>query len=101
MAKREDATSTSGNGQQALLELINKYKKVKDEVIRFTIDKLVKTTMKQKDPDNYTMEKALAHAELDKIGERISDRRLRLSVYKGTLLQKTLFCQLTLFPAGR
>ena len=42
VAKDEDATGTSGNGQQALLELVNKYKKVMDEVIRPTMDKLVK-----------------------------------------------------------
>ena len=65
------------NGQQALLELVNKFEKVTDEVIRSTIDKLVKTTMNQaEDPDNYFME-ALARAELEKMGEPISDRRFK------------------------
>ena len=33
VAKHVDATGTSGNGQQALLDLVNKYKKVMDEVL--------------------------------------------------------------------
>ena len=44
-AKHEDTAGTSGTGQQALLELVSKYKKVTDEVVRSTTDKLVNTTM--------------------------------------------------------
>ena len=44
-AKHEDTAGTSGIGQQALLELVSKYKKVTDEVVRSTTDKLVNTTM--------------------------------------------------------
>ena len=61
VAKHEDTTGTSGNGQQALHELVNKYKKVTDEVIRSTMDQLVNTTMNQgEDPDDYFLEKTLA-----------------------------------------
>ena len=79
VAKHEDTTgTTSGNGQQALLELVSKYKKVTDEVIRSTTDKPVNTTMKQgEDPDDYFKEKTLARVELEKMGEPISDRRLK------------------------
>ena len=67
-----------GNGQQALHELVNKYKKVTDEVIRSTMDQLVNTTMKQgEDPDGYFMEKTLARAEPEKMGGPISDQRFK------------------------
>ena len=49
-----------------------------DEVIHATMDKLVNTSMKQgHDPDDYFMEKTLARAELEKMGESISDRRFK------------------------
>ena len=42
------------------------------------MDKLVNTSMKQgHDPDDYFMEKTLARAELEKMGESISDRRFK------------------------
>ena len=78
VAKYENATGTSGSGQQALIELINKYKNVTHTVTRSIMDKLVNTTMKQgENPDGYFMEKTLARAELEKMGELISDRRFQ------------------------
>ena len=78
VAKHEDTAGTSGNGQRALLEIVSKYKKVTDEVILSTMDKLVNTMMKPgQDPDDDFMEKTLARAELEKMSEPISDRRFK------------------------
>ena len=74
VAKHKDIIGTSGNGQQALFELVSKYK-VTDEVIRSTIDILVNTPIKEgEDPDDYFMEKTLGRAELAKMDETITDR---------------------------
>ena len=63
MAKNEDATGKSGDGLKALQELVSMYNKVTGEVIRTTMEKLVNTSMKQgQDPDDYFMEKTLAHS---------------------------------------
>lgn len=70
VAKHEDTTGTSGDGQKALQDLVSKYNKVTDEVIRATMDTLVNTAMTdQQDPDDFFMEKTLARAELEKMGE--------------------------------
>ena len=59
--KHEDETGTTGDGQKALQELVLKYNKVTDEVIRAKMDKLVNTNIEQgEDPDSYFMEKTLA-----------------------------------------
>ena len=74
----EDETGTTGDGQNALQELVSKYNKVSNEVIRAKMDKLVNSTMKQgEDPDSSCMEKTLARAELERMGETISDRRFK------------------------
>ena len=76
--KDEDETGTTGDGQKALRELVSKYNKVTDEVIRAKMDKLVNTNMEQgEDPDSYFIEKTLARSELEKMGEMISDRRFK------------------------
>ena len=77
--KHEDEIGTTGDGQKALQELVSKYNKVTDEVIRAKMDKLVKTNLEQgEDPDSYFMEKTLARSEqLEKMGEIISDRRIK------------------------
>ena len=74
--KHKDETGTTGDGQKALQELVSKYNKVTDGVIRDKIDKIVNTNMEQgEDPDSSFMEKTLARSELEKMGEMISDRR--------------------------
>ena len=106
VAKHEDTTGTSGDGQQALLELVNKCKKVTDEVILSTMDKLVSTTMKlRKNPGDYFMEKTVVRAELDNMREPISDRRFQdihvqglTSEYKKT---KTMVYRDTTFDTGQ
>ena len=61
--KHEDESATSGDGLKALQKLVGKYNKVTDEVIRATMEKLANTSMKQgQDPDDYFMEKTLAHS---------------------------------------
>ena len=76
--KHQDEIGTTGDGQKALQELVSKYSKVTDEVIRAKMDKLVNTNMEQgEDPDSYFMEKTLARSELEKMGEMISDRRFK------------------------
>ena len=76
--KHEDETGTTGDGEKALQELVAKYNKVTDEVIRAKMDKLVNSNMKQgEDPHSYFMEKMLARSKLEKIGEAISDRRFK------------------------
>ena len=76
--KHEDETGTTGDRQKALQELVSKYNKVTDEVIRAKMDTLVNTNMEQgEDPDAYFMEKTLARCVLEKMGEMISDRRLK------------------------
>ena len=76
--KHEDETGTTGDGQNALQELVSKYNKVTDAVIRAKMDKLVNSNMEQaEDPDTYFMEKTLAHSELEKMGETIADRRFK------------------------
>lgn len=78
VSKHEDATGTSGDGQKALQDLVGKYNKVTDEVIRAKMETLVNTPMTdQQDPDDFFMEKTLARAELEKMGEPISDRRFK------------------------
>ena len=63
MLKHEDESATSGDGLKALQKLVGKYNKVTDEVIRATMEKLANTSMKQgQDPDDYFMEKTLAHS---------------------------------------
>ncbi|CAN0493652.1 unnamed protein product, partial [Laminaria digitata] len=65
----------SGDGQKALQELVEKYNKVTDEVVRAAMEKLVNTGMTPgQDPDDFFMEKTLACAELAKMGEPITDR---------------------------
>ena len=77
VSKHKDTAGTSGNGQPTLLELVGKCNKVTDEVIRSTMNKLVDSTMKQgQDRDNF-IEKTLARAELEHMGEPISDRRFK------------------------
>ena len=55
--KHEDESGTSGDGLKALQELVGKYNKVTDEVIRATMEKLVNTSMNQgQDPDDHPHE---------------------------------------------
>ena len=76
--KHEEETGTTGDGQKDLQELVSKYNKFTDEVIRAKTDTLVNSNMKQgEDPDSYLMEKTLARFELEKMGETTSDRRLK------------------------
>ena len=78
VSKHEDTTGASGNGRQALLDLVGKYNKVTDDLIRSTMDKLVDSTMQLgQDPHEFFVEKTLARAELEKMGEPISDRRFK------------------------
>ena len=78
MAKHKDTTGTSRDGLKALQELVNKYNKVPDEVIRAAMEKLVNISMTQgQDSDDYFMEKTFARSELEKMGEPISDRRFK------------------------
>ena len=59
--KHEDETGMTGDGQKAMQELVAKYNKVADEVIRVKMDKLVNSSMKHgKDPDSNFTEKMLA-----------------------------------------
>ena len=74
VAKHEDTTGTSGDQPKALQELVDKYNKVADEVIRATMERLVNTSVKQgQDTDDYLMGKTLARTELEKMGEPIPD----------------------------
>ena len=76
--KHEDETGTTDDGQKALQELVSKYNKVTDEVIRAKMDNLVNTNMERgENLDSYFMEKTLARSELEKMGEMISDRRFK------------------------
>ena len=65
MLKHEDESGTNGDGQKTLEELVAKYNKVTDEVIRGTMEKkLVDTSIKQgQDPDDYFVEKTLAQIQ--------------------------------------
>ena len=76
--KHEDEAGTTGDEQNTLQELVSKYNKVTDEVIRAKMDKLVNSNMGQgEDPDSYFMENTLARSEGEKMGEMISDRRFK------------------------
>ena len=76
--KHEDTTGTTGDGQQALQELILNHNKVTDKAIRSQMDKSVTSNIKQgEDPDSYLMEITLARSELEKMGETIFDRRFK------------------------
>ena len=46
VTKHEDTTDTSGDGLKAVQELVGKYNKITDEVIRATMEKLVNTSIK-------------------------------------------------------
>ena len=70
MVKHEDTTGTRGDGPRALQELVGKYNKVTDEVIRSTMDK-------GRIPTTSSLAKTLARSELDKMGDPTSDRRLK------------------------
>ena len=79
MLKHEDESGTNGDGQKSLEELMAKYNKVTDEIIRGTmVKKLVDTSIKQgQDPYDYFVEKTLARSELENVDEPISDRRFK------------------------
>lgn len=47
VSKHEGTTGTSGSGQPALLDLVGRYNKVADGVIRSTMNRLLSSTMKQ------------------------------------------------------
>lgn len=82
--KQEDESRTRGDGLKTLEELVGKYKKVTEEVIRATRETLVNTSMKQgHDPDNYFTEKTLARSGLEKRGEPISNRRFKAIYLQG------------------
>lgn len=69
MGKHKDTSGTSGDGQQALHDLVNKYDKVTDEVMRSIREKLVSSSMKRgQDPDDSFPEKNLARSERDTMG---------------------------------
>ena len=64
VAKHEDTAGTSGEGLKALQQLLGKYNKVADEVIRATMEKLNNSMKQGQDPDDYFMEKTAACSEV-------------------------------------
>ena len=68
--KHDDETGTTGDSGKVLQELLSKYNKVIDEVIRAKMDKLVNSNMEQgEDPDSHFMEQTLTRCELEKMGD--------------------------------
>lgn len=59
--KHDNSRGISGNGQRPVQELVDKYKKVTDDVINAKMDKLVSSNTKHgQDPDSYFTAKTLA-----------------------------------------
>ena len=85
-----DSTGTIGGGHKALQELVGRYNKVIDDVMRATMDKLVNADMKQgHDQDDYFVDKTLAGLELEEMGEPIADRRFDDLCVQGFTLWST------------
>ncbi|CAN0352706.1 unnamed protein product, partial [Scytosiphon promiscuus] len=82
--KHEDATGTSGDGRKAWEELQEKYLKVTDETIRAKTAELAATAMKAgEDPDDYFTEATIKRAEVEAMGEPMTDRRFKDIVVQG------------------
>eukprot|EP00903_Cladosiphon_okamuranus_P010136 g9598.t1 len=76
--KHEDDTGISRDGQAAFQELCNNYDRVTDEVIRAKMDELENDPMNPGDnPDDYFNKKILLRAQLNKMGEPVTDRRFK------------------------
>ena len=68
MLKRKDESGTSEDGLKALQELVGKYNKVTDEVIRANHGKARQHQHEgSQDPDDYFMETTLARYELEEM----------------------------------
>ncbi|CAN0373449.1 unnamed protein product, partial [Scytosiphon promiscuus] len=82
--KHEDTTGTSGDGRRAWEELQEKYLKVTDETIRAKTAELAATTMKSgQDPDDYFTEAVIKRAEVEAMGEPMTDRRFKDIIVQG------------------
>eukprot|EP00903_Cladosiphon_okamuranus_P011475 g10808.t1 len=76
--KHEDDTGISGDGQAAFEELCNNYDRVTDEVIRAKMEELENNPMNpSENPEDYLNQKHLLRAQLQKMGEPISDRHFK------------------------
>lgn len=76
--KHEDETGNSENKQKGLQKMATKYKKVTDEIIRGSMERLGNTSMEpDQDPDDNFTEKLIARFKLEKMGEPFSDRGLK------------------------
>ena len=76
--KHEDDSGISGDGQAAFKELCSSYDRVTDEVIRAKMAELENSPMNLgENPDDYFNQKHLLRAQLEKMGETISDRRFK------------------------
>ena len=76
-------TGLRSNGQEALLELTKKCLEVTDETIRSKTAELGVTSMTDgQDPDENFLHTTLLHGQVERMGERISDRR-----FKGIMVQ--------------
>ena len=82
--KHEDATGTSCDGRKAWDELQEKYLKVIDETISAKTAELAATTMKSgQDPDDYFTEAIIKRAEVEAMGEPVTDRWFKDIVVQG------------------
>ena len=76
--KHEDDTGISGDGQAAFQELCDNYDRVTDEVIRAKMDEMENNPMNPgENPDDYFNQKILLRAQLNKMGEPVTDRRFK------------------------
>lgn len=76
--KHEDDTGINGDGQAAFKELWNNYDRVTDEVIRARMDELETPPMTPgENRDDYFNHKHLLRAQLERMGEPVSDRRFK------------------------
>lgn len=73
--KHEHDNEISGDGQSAFKTLCENYNKVTDEVIRSTMEELQNTHMNPgENPDDYFNQKHLLRGQVEKMGEKVSDR---------------------------
>ena len=82
--KHEATTRIRGNGQEPLLELTKKYFEVMDQTIRSKTAEPMATSMTDgQDPDEYFPRTTLVRGQVQRIGEHVSDRRVKDIMVQG------------------
>lgn len=84
MRKHEDASGLSGNGYNTYQELAITYKMVTDETIRAKTEELAAIKMRPGQyPGTYFQEAGFLRNALERMGEHVTDRRLKTILIQG------------------